>query len=35
MKLKTRERLQIFVKIGAFVLAVIIVLGYLLSSFLF
>lgn len=35
MKLKTRERLQIFVKIGALVLAVIIVLSYLFSSFLF
>lgn len=35
MKLKTRERLQFWFKIGAIVLALIILVGYILSSFLF
>ena len=35
MKLKTRERLQFWFKIGAFVLALLILVGYVLSAFLF
>lgn len=35
MKTKTREKLQLFVKIGAVVLAFLIFAGYILSSFLF
>ncbi len=35
MKLKTREKMQLWIKIGAFALAVIIAVGYILSSLLF
>lgn len=35
MRLKTREKLLKFTKIGAVVLAIIILLSYLLSSFVF
>lgn len=35
MRLKTREKLLKFTKIGAVVLAAIILLSYLLSSFVF
>ncbi len=35
MKLKTREKLMKFTKFGAVALAVIIVIGYILSSFMF
>lgn len=35
MKSGTREKLRVFIKIGAAALAVIIFLGYILSSFLF
>ena len=35
MKLKTRERLQFWFKVGAFVLALIILVGYIVSAFLF
>ena len=35
MRPKTREKMQVFIKIGAVVLAVIIFLGYIISSFIF
>ncbi len=35
MKLKTREKLQTAIKIGAVVLALAIFLGYIFSSFIF
>ena len=35
MKLKKREKLQFWVKIGAAALALIILVGYVLSAFLF
>lgn len=35
MKAKTREKLQVFIKIGAIILAALIFVGYILSSFLF
>lgn len=35
MKLKTREKMLKFAKIGAVALAVIVLLSYLLSSFMF
>ncbi len=35
MRAKTREKMHIFVKIGAAVLAFLIFAGYILSSFLF
>ena len=35
MKAKTREKLQAFIKIGAIILAALIFVGYILSSFLF
>lgn len=35
MKQKTREKLQIWIRIGALVLAVLIAVGYIISSLLF
>ncbi len=35
MKQKTREKLQVVIKIGALVLAVIIAVGYIISSLLY
>lgn len=35
MRLKTREKLQVFIKIGAIILAALIFIGYILSAFLF
>ncbi len=35
MKQKTREKLQVWIKIGAFLLAVLIAVGYIISSLLF
>lgn len=35
MKQKTREKLQIVIKIGALALAVIIAVGYIISSLMF
>lgn len=35
MKQKTREKMQVFIKIGALVLAVLIAVGYIISSLLY
>lgn len=35
MKQKTREKMQIFIKIGALVLALLIAAGYIISSLLY
>lgn len=35
MKPKTREKLQTFIKIGAVALAAVILIGYIISSFIY